>query len=182
MIRIVAVAALVVVACSPRDAPESVTRLRTCGVKEMPVLEDEGIGAFMVGASVDSLRASCVVVKDTSLEQGAEGMPERRVAVLLGADTVEATIEGGRVWRIDVRTPRILTRDSIGVGSTVAMLRRQPLEFLGYGEGGPFIRVARQCGLSLELTGVPRFAKRLDDLPSTASVRRILVVGCLRAG
>lgn len=113
------------------------------------------------------------------MEHGAEGMPERRVAVLLGGDTVEATIEGGKVWRIEVRTPRIRTRDSIGVGSTVALLRGQPLEFLGYGEGGPFIRIARLCGLSLELTGVRRFARRLGDLPPTASVKRILVVGCV---
>lgn len=176
--RIALLAAVVAIACGPPDRPESTTSARTCGVTDTPILGNEGIGAFRLGAPVDSVQAACVVLQDTSMAQGAEGMPERRLTVLVAGDTVEATIEDAAVWRIEVRTPHIRTQDSIGVGSTMATLRRQPMEFLGYGEGGPFVRVTAYCGLSLELTGVPGFARRLDDLPPSASVERILVVGC----
>ena len=82
------------------------------------------------------------------------------------------------MWRIEIATPRIRTRDSLGVGSALAMLRRQPVEFIGYGEGGPFVRLTSHCGLSLELAGGPGFARRIEDVPPTATVERILIIGC----
>lgn len=170
--------ALSVIACSRSDDPAPAVAQRTCGLDVAPVLGNEGIGAFAIGTSIDSLQTSCVVLGDTTLTHGSEGLPERRVAILLGQDTVEATVVNGAVWRIEVVTPRIRTQDSIGVGSTLATLRGQPMRFLGYGEGGPFVRVTRHCGLSLELTGVPRLARRIEDIPPTASVERVLIVGC----
>ena len=172
--------ALVAAACGEElERPHRIPS-RTCGTDSTPVLTDEGIGAFTIGASVDTIRASCVLVRDTSFAMGAEGMPERRIAVVLGRDTVEATVEGGAVWRIEVATPRIRTQDSLGVGSTLGMLRRQPSEYLGYGEGGPFVRVRKHCGLSFDLTGVPPSHRTYEQIPDTATVEQVLVSGCRR--
>jgi hypothetical protein len=170
--------ALVVLAC--RGAQEESGRIdaRTCGSDTAPVLTGEGIGALAIGASVDSVRAACVLVRDTSLAQGAEGMPERRFAVLFGPDTVEGTVEGGTIWRIELSTPRIRTPDSLGVGSTLGTLRRQGTKYLGYGEGGPFVQVTRHCGLSFDLQGVPSPHRTYEQIPDTVTVERVLVVGC----
>ena len=170
--------AVAAAACETKDAAESARLSRGCGVDGNPILTSEGMGAFKVGASVDELRTACLVLRDTTLEQGTEGQPERRVSVRLGPDTIEATIQRGRVWRIEVLTPRIRTDDSIGVGSTFAMLPKEGTEYLGYGEGGPFVRITRHCGLSLDLAGVPGFVRRMEEIPATARVERVLVIGC----
>lgn len=76
-----------------------------CGVTDSTHVTGGGIGDLRVGAPADSLGRSCRVLRDTTLASGNEGMPERRVAVLLGADTVEATVVDDMVWRIEIRTP-----------------------------------------------------------------------------
>jgi hypothetical protein len=154
------------------------TAQKTCGVQNTPVLSDDGIGHFRVRAAAADVRTACNVIRDTLLELGAEGLPERRMSVLLGADTVVATINDGFVWRIEVRSARLRTADGLGVGSPVAKLRDQPHEYLGYGEGGPFVKVKSHCGLSFELGGFGNFAKTIDQVPATATVDEVLVLGC----
>jgi hypothetical protein len=152
-------------------------------VQSLPCGEDHtlsgaGVGDFRVGATVEDVRARCDVVLDTLLQAGAEGMPEQRLAVTIGADTVQATIVSGRVWRIEVRSPRFRTRDSLGVGSTVADLKKQPLEYLGFGEGGPFVALPAHCGMSFSLAGVPGTPRTIDRVPPEARVDLVLLLGC----
>lgn len=151
---------------------------KSCGAGATPVLTSEGIGDFRIGARVAALRAACNVTSDSVLERGAEGMPERRLTVMIGEDPVTATVVDSAVWRIEVRTRRIRTADSLGVGTTLATLRQQPTTFLGYGEGGPFVRVNRYCGLSFDLIPNGPPVQRYEQLPGSATVERILVVGC----
>jgi hypothetical protein len=168
---------LLVAACSGDGKPrEAVPPARACGSDS--VLTGTGVGELRVGSTVEQLREQCDVVLDTTLQFGNEGQPERRLGVKIGVDTVHATIEAGRVWRIEVRSPRFRTSDSIGVGSTVRELSKQAVKFLGYGEGGPFVSLPTHCGLSFELDGVPGVARTLGELPPSAAVERILVVGC----
>lgn len=149
---------------------------RTCG--RAGRLTGEGVGDFRVGVTVEDVREKCDVVLDTALQSGTEGLPERRLAIVIETDTLTATIEAGRIQRIAVTSPRFVTSDSIGVGSTINDLRMQPVKYLGYGEGGPFISLPNHCGLSFELGGVPGFARTLADIPRKASVKRVLVLGC----
>lgn len=165
------------VACSgPRDSTPAKTVERRCGNDR--TLTGQGIGDLRVGATVNEVRALCDVLRDTILASAVEGGPEHRLLVRLDEDTVAATVDGGRVWRIEVRSPRFRTADSLGVGSSVAELTRQPVEYIGYGEGGPFVSVSRHCGLSLRLTGVRGFARTLSEVPPEARVDLILVLGC----
>ena len=176
MIRVTVVIAFAVVACDKGQAAQKPPPL-TCGVEATPVLTSDGIGALKLGSSVEAIRSACVVVRDT-IEQGAEGMPERRLGVLLGQDTVQATVDRGTVRRIEVRTPRIRTDDSLGVGSTLETLRRQPAQFLGYGEGGPFMQVTKHCGLTFDLTERRGPKRKYEQMSAGETVERVLVVRC----
>jgi hypothetical protein len=166
-----------IAACSADSNPSpSVAASRTCGGTWE--LTGTGVGDFRVGLSVDDVRAKCEVLFDTTLQFGNEGQPERRLGVRVGTDTLQATIENGRVWRIEVRSPTFKTSDSVGVGSTVRELAKQPVDFFGYGEGGPFVGLSNHCGLSLQLAGVPPVARSLKQVPRGAKVDLILIIGC----
>lgn len=163
-------------ACAATDEQSAEVEGQPCG--SPLVLTGEGIGEFRVGAPVDSIRAKCDVISETSLTQGAEGMPERRIAVRIGRDTVEATVDSNRVWRIELRSPRFRTADSLGIGSTVGEMRKQPVKYLGYGEGGPFVTFPRHCGLSFGVDDRGVFARELAKLPDNATVDLVLIMGC----
>jgi hypothetical protein len=170
---------MVLSACAGHEARQGVPDdPLACGATRL--LTGDGIGDFRVGASVDQVRARCDVVFDTSLKFGTEGMPERRLAVNFGHDTVQATVDRDSVWRIEVLTPAFRTRDSIGVRSKFADLRGKGIRFLGYGEGGPFVSLADDCGLSFELENTNGLVRKLADIPPGATVSRVLVLGCQR--
>jgi hypothetical protein len=104
-------------------------------------------------------------------------MPERRVTIELGADSVDATIVNDRVWRIEVRTPRFRTADSLGVGSTVREIRTGPAS-LATGDRGVFALRRDHCGLSLQLAGIPPSRGEWALIPETTRVALVLVFGC----
>src|SRR5687768_16295916 len=74
------------------------------------VITDEGIGELRIGVTVESVRQKCTVVSDKTAP-GAGGMPASQLTVALARDTVEAEIVNGRVWRLAVHSPRLLTAD-----------------------------------------------------------------------
>jgi hypothetical protein len=150
----------------------------TCGLGRESLLTGNGIGDLRIGATAEQVHKQCNVIRDTTLQFGAEGMPERRIAVRFGRDTVEGTVVNDKVWRLEVLSPELRTDDSIGVGSTAGKIRQQAVQYLGYGEGGPFISLTKHCGLSFELAGVKGFARSWNQVPNTATVRRVLVLGC----
>jgi hypothetical protein len=154
------------------------TSLTDCGLRPASVLTGRGIGDVRVGASVNQLRAGCRVVRDTTLQFGNEGMPERRVTVALGTDSLDATIVDDHVWRIEVRTPRFRTADSLGVGSIVRDIRRGPTT-LATGDRGVFALRRDHCGLSFQLAGVPPGrGENWSRIPVTTRVALVLVFGC----
>jgi hypothetical protein len=153
-------------------------RPRSCGVGQPPLLTDSGVGALRVGATVDDVRAACVVLRDTTLVAGNEGMPERRLTVILGSIATAATVSEGRIWRIEIASPRFRTADSLGVGSTVAQLRGGTSRVAAGANGGYVVR-SDHCGLAFQLGGVPaRDGLRVDEIADTAHVDLVLVVGC----
>jgi hypothetical protein len=156
-------------------------RSSACGSE---VVTDEGIGEVRIGAAVESVRQKCNVVRDTTA-LGAEGMPARKLTVVLSRDTVEAEIVDGRVWRIAVRSPRLRTADSLGVGTTLARLLelRNPRGMTG--EGRFYVASPDHCGMSFRLTNAGPGAARGDlnssglaRLPRSALVSEVLVFGC----
>ena len=153
----------------------------TCGEE---LITDEGIGELRIGTTVESLRQKCNVVSDKTAP-GSEGMPARKLAVALSRDTVEAEIVQGRVWRLAVRSPRLRTADSLGVGTPIERLRRLKNPRLMTGEGVLFVASTEHCGMSFRLSNTGPDALRgnidragLSRLPESAAVSEVLVFGC----
>jgi hypothetical protein len=166
---------------SPPAPGTSAPRPSACGAE---VITDEGIGEIRIGATVESVRQKCNVVRDTTAP-GAEAMPARKLTVALSRDTVEAEIVDGRVWRIAVHSPRLRTADSLGVGTTLARLLqlRNPRGMTG--EGRFYVASPAHCGMSFRLANAGPGAQRGDldgaglaRLPKSAVVIEVLVFGC----
>jgi hypothetical protein len=148
------------------------------------VIRDEGIGELRIGATVESIRQKCNVLRDTTA-MSVEGMPARRLSVALSRDTVEAEIVDGRVWRIAVRSRRLRTADSLGVGTSIERLRQLKNPRLMTGEGGLFVATPDHCGMSFRLANTGPDALRgnrdragLSRLPPSTVVSEVLVFGC----
>lgn len=142
----------------------------------------DSVGPLRIGLTVDAVRQRCRVVRDMTVE-GAEGMPTRLIAVLLGRDTVDAEIVEDRVWRIPVTSPRLQTADGIGVGTPLARLLEVPDVRPAMGEG-MYVLTPAHCGLSFQLENpdgpLPpaTTVAQLRALPAGVRVSRILVTGC----
>jgi hypothetical protein len=134
--------------------------------------------------SVDSVRAVCRVLSDTT-RLASEGQSARFIAVGFGTETLEAEIVNGRVWRIDVRSPRFRTSDGLGVGRPLSRLLSLNSPRGLTGEGQLFVASPDHCGLSFRLSDNGAAARSQDwdraalsRLPSGTTVDRVLAVGC----
>lgn len=150
-----------------------------CGA---PVIDGDGVGAIRIGMDADSVKAHCSVARDT-VEMRTEGQQERLLVVALGGDTANAEIDSGRVWRIEIRTPKLRTADSLGVGTPLSRLLALKGGVQGLaGEGHMFLLAEARCGLSFELSAPAAPGDwqraRLRSLPATTTVTRVLVIGC----
>jgi hypothetical protein len=152
-----------------------------CGTR---AITGNGIGDLRVGMTPDAVRAKCVVLRDTT-RLATEGQLARMIAVAFPKDTVEAEIVNGRVWRIEVLSPRFQTADSLGVGTPLRHLLalRNPRGLTG--EGQLFVVSPEQCGLSFRLSDNGSSVRTQDwdraalgRLPSKTVVDKILIVGC----
>jgi hypothetical protein len=166
---------------SPSPVNPSLGRVTPCGDE---VLGEEGIGSLQIGATVESVRQRCKVIRDTTVI-AAEGMPARKLSVALSRDTVEAEIVNGRVWRIAIHSPRLRTADALGVGTLISRLRllREPRGMTG--EGKFFVASRDHCGMSFRISNAGPRAQRGDldreglfSLPATAVVSEVLIFGC----
>jgi hypothetical protein len=148
-------------------------------------ISGNGIGAFKIGRSVDSLRNDCLVVQDTTI-LGEEALPEHVIAVAIGSDIIAATVDSGHVWRITIEAPNLRTADSLGVGSRLSDLLRDTDAVGAEGEGVLYVQLPSHCGLSFRLAyDVPdrehreNWSRRdLRRLPSTSKVQEVLITGC----
>jgi hypothetical protein len=105
--------------------------------------------------------------------------------VAFSHDSVEAEIDRGRVWRIEIASAHLRTPDSLGVGTSLGRLL-QLKEPRGLGaEGAVFLLSTQHCGLSFQLSesGSDTPAETWDraalaHLPKSTVVDRVLIVGC----
>jgi hypothetical protein len=169
-------------ATASASAPSSIKfPTSSCGEE---VITDEGIGELRIGATVESIKQKCKVVRDTTVT-GAEGMPARKLAVAFTKDTVEAEIVDDRVWRIAVHSPGIRTASLIGVGTLNQRLQTLKDPRGAMGEGGLFVLTPQYCGMSFRLVNAGPRGMRGDldkaglrGLPIETTVSEVLVFGC----
>lgn len=161
---------------APGVAPGS---LGPCGA---PMIDGDGLGAIRIGMDADSVKTRCTVARDT-VEMRGEGEQERVLVVAIGGDTASVEISSGRVWRVDVRTPKLRTADSLGVGTPLTKLLALKGGVQGLvGEGNLFVITQARCGLSFQLStraGARDWQRpQLRSLPPDTRVTRVLVIGC----
>ena len=147
-------------------------------------MTDEGIGELRIGATVESIKQKCKVVRDTTVS-GAEGMPARKLAVAFSKDTADAEIVDGRVWRITVHSPGLRTASLIGVGTLNQRLLTLKDPRGAMGEGALFVVSPQYCGMSFRLVNAgPRGLRGdldrsgLTHLPIETMVSEVLIFGC----
>lgn len=155
--------------------------VRDCG--GTTTIDENGIGALRVHATVAQVRAACEVLRDT-MALTSEGMTARTLLVRVGVDSVASVVVNDRVQSISIESPRFRTADSLGVGTPVSRLLAQPGAEVFGGEGNVAISTASHCGMSFllprEIAGkfpIPT-VEGLRGLPASASIARVLVFPC----
>jgi len=168
----------------PSSAPIASDTLSGKSSCDAKIIGEEGIGSLRIGATVDSIRLLCNVLRDTTVLDN-EAMPQRELVVRVDADTVRAEIVNGRVWRIAILSPRLHTPDSLGVGSPLAKLLRLKNPRSMTGEGEIFVASPEHCGMSFRLENANEaiYQGELDRaglarLPASTFVSQVLVFGC----
>lgn len=166
--------------CAPSaaDAPRSASVLIT----------GDSVGPVpAVGTRADVAQAARVV-RDT-VEEGQEAIPESVAVLAVHGDTVRAVIDSGRVYRLSVTSERFRTADSLGPGTLLLRLLREPGVHAFTGEGAVYIQLPRHCGLSFRLADAGPLGDAPDSvgvdalrtIPPQTPVSEVLVLGCRRA-
>jgi hypothetical protein len=167
-------------------APDTLARVRDCGVTGTPIIENDGIGELKVGRKVADVRNLCDVTSD-SREQGSEGMMERILVTNLAGIPVRALINNDRILRVSVSSAGIRTRDSLGVDTPLHTLADMRGARFVPGEDGVYGFVAEHCGLSFRFsiplrppTGSDWTAAAAKREHGDAAVTRVLITSCSR--
>ena len=143
-----------------------------------------GIGDLRIGRTLDSVRALCAVGRDTT-RLATEGQLARLITVSIDGEVVEAEIVDEKIWRIEVRSSRFRTADSLGVGTPLSRLLALGSARGITGEGQLFVVSPEQCGLSFRLSDNGSRSRSqnwdraaLSRLPAGTVVNKVLIVGC----
>lgn len=145
----------------------------------------DSIGLLHIGANDEAARHACRVVRDTTMRVEYSAGPARVLSLQIGSDVVLAQLERGRVSRIEVSSPRLRTRDSLGVGTTLERLLHLPAVRGHFYAGRMYLDAASHCGLVFELSApslpIPEStldSAKLAGLPGGIVVDRLRVDGC----
>lgn len=148
-----------------------------------PLFDGSGVGGIRIGMTADSLRQLCRVVYDTTTRR-AERQPAHVLQVATSSDTIEAEADAGRIWRIQIASPRLRTADSLGVGTPIGRLLDIPGIRGMTGEGSLYLVSPAHCGVSFRVTR-PKDQLRGDwtlaqlrQLPATSVVTSVIILGC----
>jgi hypothetical protein len=145
------------------------------------VIAGDRVGIVRIGMPIDSVRARCRIVRDTT--EMNEGEDQRIIYALVGGGTLRIEVDQNAVWRISVRQPGFATSDSIHVGMPLSrfLVGRHPT--IGVGEGRVYLFDPRHHGNSFGLSDeaharVPKLtAAGLSRLPRSTVIDEILVTG-----
>lgn len=158
----------------------------TCGVTGTPLLDGSGIGELRHSRSIDEIPALCQVLSDSE-QQGQEGMMERVVVVQLAGEIVRTIVDKGRIYRIEINTPRFRTSDSLGVDTPLARIAAMRGAQFAPGHDGVYGFSPEHCGLSFRFSlpwrppaGGQWTAEAISAAHGTAAANRVIVIGCRR--
>src|SRR5215831_18304537 len=135
-------------------------------------LSGDRVGPIPVIATSATLARFARVVRDTE-ELGEEGIPESVFVLVLRNDTVRAVHDSGLIYRLDVDSPTFRTLDSLGVGTTLARLLREPGVYAGTGEGAVYVGTPHHCGMSFRLSESGGLGDTPRDSIGAAELRQL---------
>lgn len=159
--------------------------LPDCGTIVGATVTDFAVASVSIGQNADSLKRACSSVRDTIIEDG-EAIARRHLFVAVAHDTLDVTVDSGRVANITVHSAELWTRDSLAVGDPIDRLLDAGAATATEGEDAVYVTISSHCGMSFLLDyAIPEAAHRrtwsakdLRTLPSGVRVREINVFGC----
>lgn len=163
---------------------------RDCGIQSGTRLDNDGVGAIRIGATLDQLESECQLVIDTVVYPDYTHA-QHVVGFKVDKDVIEAIVDsGGQVTEIRVTSYRWKTVEGLGVDTELA-------KFLGVPglrgipgleqELAVFLQVPQYCGLDFRLPWYGSSANPPDSvtvgflqtLPPKSTVTSVIVHGCL---
>jgi hypothetical protein len=147
-------------------------------------LTDNGAGAVQIGDPRESIRTRCVVLSDSTAQEG-EGGPRGKVTVGVNGSPLEVEITDDHVYRLAVADTLFRTMDGLGPGTPVTRLLDLPGAVVLEGVHDLSIVVNAHCGLYFRISKPatpPENGGRWTDvvraMPPSTPVERVVVHGC----
>jgi hypothetical protein len=160
-----------------------------CGIRSGARLENAGVGAIRIGATLDQLESQCELVRDTVVYPD-DTHAEHVVGFKVDKDVIEAIADtGGRVTEIRVASYRWKTVEGLGVDTELAKFLEIP-GLVGIPgseqELAVFLQVPQYCGLDFRLPWYGSSASPPDSvtvlflqtLPPKSTVTSVIVHAC----
>jgi hypothetical protein len=145
---------------------------------------ENGVGALEIGDPRDSVRTRCVIMSDSTAQNG-EGPVQGNVVVGVSGTPLLVEIAEGRVYRLAVTDTLFRTRDGLGPGFAVARLLDLPGAIVLEGVHDLSIVVNAHCGIYFRIpkpATPPENGGRWTDvvraMPEGTPVERVVVHGC----
>jgi hypothetical protein len=145
---------------------------------------DNGVGAVQIGDPRESIRSRCIVLSDSTGQEG-EGGTKGKVTVGVNGSPLEVEIADDRVYRLAVADTLFRTMDGLGPGMSVTRLLDLPGAIVLEGVHDLSIVVSAHCGLYFRITKpatLPENGGRWTDvvraMPADTPVERVVVHGC----
>ena len=144
---------------------------------------DNGVGPVRVGDPRDMVRSRCLVLSDSTAQDGEGGM-RGTVVVGVNGSPLEVEVADGRVYRLTVVDTLFRTMDGLGPGTPVTRLLDLPGALVLEGVHDLSIVVSAHCGLYFRIpkpAAIPENGRWNDivrAMPAGTSVERVVVHGC----
>ena len=158
----------------------------TCASQSVqPVISGNSVGDLVIGSVPPKIDAHRLLSREWQKDEDGESYELVRVKVQ--GVVVDAEVYEGKVWRLSIDDPGLLTEDGVGVGSNAGNLLDKNKTIKPQIGPGPMLVLvpAKPCGLSywtdaqLPDTGSLTFSREsAAPLLKNARVTRILFVGC----
>ena len=150
-----------------------------------PIVSGNSVGDIVIGRAPPKIDSRRLVLRQWQQDENGDSYELIRLKVRDAA--VDAEVYDGKVWRISIDQPELLTEDHVGVGSKAMRLLKANTTIQPRIGPGPMIVLVpvTPCGISyLTDAELPDLATQelsrdsVAPLLSDAGVTSILVVGC----